>query len=873
VRAFFRLVSLGTNLIRKKTNEHDLSEEIASHLELLIAENIRAGFDETEARRVALLELGGAEQVKEQVREARAGYSLDAFLQDLHYGARVLWRSPLFTVTAILTLALALGASGAAFTLIKSRLLRPLDYAGAGELLQISAVREAHDADLSFPRFSQIRARQDVFAGVAALVGERSAILRGGIAEQTSVAHVSDRFFETVGLRPLMGRFFLPGEKDALLLSYNYWQTQFGGDAKIIEQPMTLGGARARIVGVLPRSFRVPFGDFDVYVPQVTGISFLAAEQIQRGAGFLKVIARSRPGVSVEQVRAALRVTDKNYRERAHENMDGNAVSRASPLRESAVRPGRAVVYTVVAAVACVLLLSCINVVSLILSRLARREREIAVRYALGAGRNRIFQQLACENIFIAIMAGMSGVLFARIGLATINFFSPDFLRADELRFSAASIAFIIILTFGIAVVLAIVCVPRITRDRRGAALRQTVGFTHRAVSSVSAFLLVIQIALSLLLATGAGLMLTSLHRIHKVDPGLDAKHLFVADISPPFDIVVRNESAHFVQLVIERLKTIPGITDAAAVYGLPLAHDDTFLSYAVADESKPTGKRPVTWYRSVSPDYFTAMRIPLRIGRAFTDADGPGNPNVVVISETTARLLFGDNDPLGQKIVCGGTIPKTYEVIGVVGDVRSLNLAQPVREEMYFSMFQSEEPSMKLVVRAASGLGAKAVAEKIQTSLRALSPNELTLSIQTMRQIMARSVARGRFVAVALGFFASMALCVAMIGIYGVMDYAVSVRTREIGTRLVLGARPGHLFRLMLAGGMRLVVAGLLIGAPLTFYLTRHLSALLYDVRANDPIIFVGATLLLATIAFLANYLPARRAMRIAPLVALQNE
>jgi len=334
-------------------------------------------------------------------------------------------------------------------------------------------------------------------------------------------------------------------------------------------------------------------------------------------------------------------------------------------------------------------------------------------------------------------------------------------------------------------------------------------------------------------------------------------------------------EVVHFVQQVIDRLKATPGIADAAAVYGLPLAHENTFLSYTVADNSrKPIGARPVTWYRSVSPEYFATMRIPLRKGRCFTDVDGPENPNVVIISETTSQLLFGDNDPLGRKVICGGTIQTTYEVVGVVGDVRSVNLEQPVREEMYFSMFQAEEPTMKLVVRASSSaVTMKTVAGEVQACLRTLSPNESEIRLQTMRQIMARTVARGRFVAVALGIFAALALFVATIGIYGVMDYAVSVRTREIGIRMALGARRSDVFRLIVARGMKLVAAGLAMGAMLALGSTHFLSTLLYNVHPDDPIIFLGAILLLAAVAFLANYLPARRAMRVAPLTALQYE
>ncbi len=885
MRSFFRLISLGKNLVRRKKTEREFADELACYLELLIEARLRDGMSETEARRIALLEIGGVEQVKEQVREVRMGYSFEALIQDLRYGGRFLWRNPLFTCTAVLTLALGLGASVAMFSLVQNRLLRPLSYASSEGLLQISAaspLRELHEVDVSLPRFERIRAQQDMFAGLAALTGERLTLLRGGPAEQIKVARVSDQFFQMLAVEPVRGRLFLdsenqPGGTRTALLSYACWQGRFNGDSNIVGRSINLGGLPATIIGILPRNFVTPFGDFNIFMPRVADVTFLSGEQIQRGAGFLKVIARSRPGISLDSVRATLTALDKAYAEQARENMDASAVSRVASLRETVVRQERPAFYVIAAAVACVLLLASVNVMNLMLGRLVRREKEIAVRYALGAGYRRILQQLISENILLVIIAGLLGIAFAWVGLALINIIGSDFLRGGEARLDAATIGFAIILTFGNALFFATASALHAPRDPKGESLRQTWTLTRPALSSFRAFLLVVQVALSLLLATSAGLLLTSLHRIQNVDPGLDSEGVFVADISTPWNVSMRDgDSGRFVQRVVERLKTSPGIAAAAAIYGLPLAHDDTFLSYAVAADRPPgpVGTRPVTWYRSVSPDYFSAMRIPLRMGRYFTNADRPGSQNVVILSETTARLLFGNSNPLGRKIICGGTVQTTYKVVGVVGDVRSLNLAQPVREEMYFSMFQCDEPSMKLIVRAASpDIRAKVIQEKIQACLLDLAPDQSTATIQTMRQIIARSVARARFVAIALAFFAGLALFVATIGIYGVMDYAISVRTREIGIRLALGARRRDLFRLIVARGMKLVAAGLLAGGVIALCTTRFLSALLYDVRANDPLVFSAAILLLAAVAFLANYLPAWRAMRIAPLATLQYE
>jgi hypothetical protein len=329
MRSFFRLVSLGRNLVFRKKRERDLADEIASLLELLVAAKVRDGFSQADARRLALLEIGGAEQLKEQVREVRAGYSFEAILQDLRSSARVLRQSPLFTVAAVLTVALSIGAGTTAFALIKSKLWRPLAYTNTKHLLQITAWRESHDADVSFPRFTQIQAQNDVFADVAALVGEKLTLRRGSGAEQVNVARVSDRFLSVLAVLPQCGRLFRPNEHDVVVLSDNYWRKNFGHNQNVVGQFIALAGVRTEIIGVLPNDFTIPFGDFDIYVPQVTAIGFLAKENIDRGAGYLKVIARVRPGVSSAGISDALRALDLQYQENALGNMDANAVLRA----------------------------------------------------------------------------------------------------------------------------------------------------------------------------------------------------------------------------------------------------------------------------------------------------------------------------------------------------------------------------------------------------------------------------------------------------------------------------------------------------------------------------------------------------------------
>jgi putative ABC transport system permease protein len=882
-RSFSRMISFGRNIVRRAHVEQDLSDEIACHLELLIASNLRDGGTEEEAQRAALLHLGGIEQVKEQVREARTGYFLETILHDLHCGAVFLLRSPSFSATAALTLACAFAASILVFCIARVGFLHPLNYSDADHLLQISVEPRLPDLsqeDVSLPRFELIRSSQKLL-NVAAWAGEPVTATAMGNTEQVNVAHISSGFLELLNVMPLRGRLFSASENDTgdgepIILSYRYWQERFGCDSAILGKRFLLDGLPRKVVGILPERFQAPFGRFDVFVPRLTDIRFLEPGQIQRGAGFLKVIARPNGKITMGQIQSAIAKIDREYRERASTNMDAHAASRIVPLRETIVRSLRPLFYSLIAGVVCVVVVATINVANLLLARLARRRKEIALRYALGASYGRVARQLATENIIIVLAATALALLLAWIGLNQVNAHASELLQGREAKLDGMAVCLAVALAFVTGSLFATISALHARYHGVSATLLNTsrIELGRPPLIRFRACLVVTQVALSLMLIVVAGLVSTSFSQLRKVDPGFDPEDVFVTQISPLFDRQTNNESVGtFYQKLIQRLKATPEIADAAAVYGLPLARDNTFLSYARADRPvSVVGERAVTWYRCVSPDYFSTMRIPLRRGRNFSTADNDNGPNVVILSETTARLLFGDADPIGRKIICGGTIQVTHTVIGVVGDVRSLDLALPVREEMYFSMFQRSEPSMRLIVRAASTKSnANGIESIIQMAVQEIDPNQAASATEPMNRLIARSVMRPRIVSFSLACFACLAVVVASVGIYSIVDCMVSERMREIGLRLALGAQRQNVFWLLIARGLKLVAVGLISGTIIAWSLAPLVSGLLFRVSATDPRIFASVFLLLGAVAFLASYLPARRAMAIAPIGALQ--
>jgi putative ABC transport system permease protein len=535
----------------------------------------------------------------------------------------------------------------------------------------------------------------------------------------------------------------------------------------------------------------------------------------------------------------------------------------------------RPLFYVLIIGVSCVVTVAVINVANLLLARLARRRREIALRYALGASYGRVALQLTIENILLVFGAIALGMLFAWVGLNHISVQASELLRESETKFDGEVICFGLAVAFITTSLFAMISV---IHARHGGASEMLLNSARSETESgpftrFHTCLVVTQVALSLVLVAAAVLVMVSFIQLQRVNPGFDPQALFVTQISPPFDRQASDASVSALyEKLIKRLKATPEIAAAAAAYGVPLARDDTFLSYTRTERPvSVVGERAVTWYRCISPDYFATMRIPLSRGRDFSTQDDQTSSNVVILSETTARLLFGDTEPIGRKIICGGTIQATHTVIGVVGDVRSFDLALPVREEMYFSMFQASEPSMKVIVRAASPQsGAPEIESIMRLAVAEVDPGLAVGSTEPMLRLIAHSITRPRIASFALACFAALAILVASVGVYSIVDCAVSERTREIGLRLALGASRQTVFWLIIGRGLKLVTIGLISGTIVACAIAPLVSGLLFNVSATDSRVFTAVIFLLVALAFLASYLPARRAMTVAPIVTL---
>jgi putative ABC transport system permease protein len=808
-------------------------------------------------------------------------------MKDLRYAWRMLLKTPAFTAVAVLTLALGIGANSVLFSVVNGVLLQPLPLLAPERLAQIFESKEFPAGFLgtaSAGNVSDWREQNTTFENLAAYQYENFALENREAPERVAGVAVSANYFATLGATPLLGRTFVEGEDrseagPAAVLSERLWRERFAGDSSIIGRRVSLDGRAFTVVGIMPNDFRFPNSRTDVWVPLV----ITPAQLADRGSHFLRVVGRLRPGVSLDQAQANLKVVAQNIARKLPDEQGDRSV-RLSPLQEELTRNSRSSLLVLFGSVGCLLLIASANIASLLLARMAGRQREVALRLALGANRRRLVRQFLTESLLLSALGGVAGIALAFWGLDLfVALFGDQVpgMSAVHLDGTVLSFTALLALLVGIACGLA----PAHQVVGHSAADLQTALHGHTAVSGANrlrSFLVIGEIALAVVLLAAAGLLLRSFAQLQQTNSGLVApEQVLTARIALPAERYPATPSiVDFYERALTRIAALPGVRGAGAINFLPLAQWGMNGNVALEGHPFPPGQEPIVEFRAVAGEYFATMGVPLVNGRPLDARDGADAPKAIVVNRAFARRYgLSEAQVIGEKVKIGTDL--AFTVVGVVGDVRQSGLDRPPAPEMYFSVQQapgSAGPggnmmqSSTLVVRAGAGAPG-ALVGSVRDAVRGVDPSLPLFRIETLQNVVAESVADRRLSGALLGSFAGVALALAALGLYGVISYAVTQRTREMGVRLAVGAQRRDLFRLVVGGGMKLAAIGIALGMVASFGLTWLLTSLLYGVGPNDPLTFTCVIALLATVALLANYLPARRAARVDPMVALRYE
>ena len=804
------------------------------------------------------------------------------FLRDLRFGLRVLLKRPGFTLVTVLTLGVSIGINTAIFSVVYAALVRPLPFADPDRLFAVAAEnRRGGAAELrgvAPADFVDWRAQSRSFDALAAYTGGGLTLDAGGEPELISGVRVSDDFFRALGVRPSLGRlldgddFGAQGSSRPVVLSHRVWQRRFGGDPKVVGSTLKLaGGASATVVGVMPEEFRYPsYAEVWSPLPRESG------ELRQRTSRYFSVVGRLKEGLTREQAQEEMGGVAARLAE-VYPQSNADWGVRLIPLSETLVGKARQALLILFGAVVFVLAIACANVANLLLSRATARRKEVAIRTALGATRWRVVRQLLAESVLLALMGGAAGVFLALWGVDVLVALVPEtlrFARLDEARVDGAVLAF----TAGVSLLTGVLTglLPGLKVSRHlalGEALKET-GRSATAggrLKRTRAALVVAEIAVTLVLLVGAGLLVRSFASLQRAELGFDPRNKLTLQVGAPQQLYGQTEKrADYFRRIQERLAALPGVRGVASSSSLPL---DWVLNFSYEVEGRPPrpGQDPQADYSSVSPNYFEVMGIPVLRGRAFTERDAAGAPSVAVINEATARRVFPGEDPLGRRLTIDYMERKvSLEVVGVVGDVRQ-TVGQEPGIHIYDCYLQRPWLSTAFVVSTEGDPAALAGAA--QRAVREVDGARAASDVKTMERLLSEGVAQPLFYTQLLSLFALVALLLAAVGVYGVMSYSAAQRTHEIGVRIALGARGRDVIRLVVGQGMVLALAGVGLGLAGAFALTRVLSGLLYGVSATDPATFAGVALLLTSVAFLACYLPARRATKVDPMVALRYE
>ena len=879
------------NLFFSRRVEVDLDQEVHSHLEMLIEENLRAGLPPEEARRAARIELGGIEQVKEQVREERLGNWLHSVLSDCRYGLRQLRKNPGATAVMVFTLALAIGATTAIFSVVYGVLLRPLPYSDSNRIMALFEVnsqgRWAHLADPNFDDFRDQNRSFQAMAKYSAYIASVSGALQ---PTRTTVAHVSPEFLKVFGVQPVLGRDFSAGDAKqgagpTVLVSSGYWRQDLGSPQDLSQAHLKIDGAVFSVIGVLPAGFRFP-AEVDLWLP-----ADLDGENRSRTSHNYSAVGRLRDGVTVEQANRdisaiARRIHDTSSEQGDYLLRDGIVI----PLQDSITGKARPALLVLLGAVGFLLLVACANVANLLLAQASVRERELAIRTALGAARGRLIRQFLTEALLLSLVGGGLGVLGAIWGVTGLVRLAPQNLpRLDSVAISIPVLAFAFLLSTAVAAGLGAFIATRATSGDPSRDLAE--GGRGQAGSQgsqrVGRVIVAAQIAITLVLVVGAGLLGRSLMKVLEVNPGFRVDKIVTMDVALPWvdDPKAKAGQAIFYSNLIDRLKQIPGVRKAGATSGLPMdggLPDGMFLLMtqneipktldgflAMSQQKERIGNAD---FGVASEDYFQILGIPLIRGRIFDERDGADSPHVAVISESLARDRWPNQDPLGHTIEFGnmdGDL-RLLTIVGIVGDIHEYGLDVPPRPTVYVNLFQRPRPM--ITVTMLSDADTRLVTSASGGILHDLNP-EIPTRFRTFSQVYSASLGSRRFNVILIGFFGIVALLLATAGVFGVMAYSVSRRTREIGVRVALGAGSGDVLRMNLSQGLRTIFVGVAIGIAGSLALTRTVESLLFGVTATDPLTFGSVILLLVGTALLACYIPARRATRVDPMIALRSE
>jgi putative ABC transport system permease protein len=873
-------------LFGKQKLDEDLDDELRSHIDFAVEENLKRGMSVQQARTTALKEFGGMTQTKENYRVLRGLPILEIFANDLRFGLRQLVKSPAFASTAILTLALGIGATTAIFSVVKVVLLAPLPYKDSSRIVAVWTANPAQ-GDRPLPSsagdFAIWKQRSGVFEDLAPSYDDEKTLTGQGAPQFLIGYSVSANYLRILGVQPQLGRLYTdqedaPEGPNVVLLSDHLWRTAFHSDSTIVNKVVTLDGAAYTVLGVMPRGFDYP-ASVEIWTPSAMAPS----SYDDFNNTYVRILGRLRPGVTLTEAQKTLNDVEAQI-STAHPQTDsGNRVVLV-PLREQLDGDIRRPLLILMGAVGLVLLIACANTAGLALARNAERQREIAVRLALGATRRRLLRQFVTESLLLAVIGGAGGILLAAamthflLRLFPNDVANLDIPKVTEIQMDRGVFLFALAITLLTAFLFGIIPVLKAMQTEAGAAMKESArgSTTTRRSNRSRSVVVVSEVALSLMLLTGAGLVVASFQRVIHAEIGFRPDHILSLQVFLPLDRYPSTDPTkrrQFVEEVEKRLSALPGVKSAGATNFLPLSGFWGTSSFLLRGQTLPKeAQTPEADNRIITPRYLQTMNIPLLRGRNFTNADRAGGLQVAMINETMAKQYFQGKNPVGEQLNLGtADKPDWWQIVGVTGDVKAFGQDKPTHADIYRPFDQLPFPLVAFTLRTETDPAS--MVKSAEQALWSFDPNLPVLKAVPMDVLASQTLAVRRASSTLISAFAGLALLLACIGIYGVVAYAVTQRRQEIGVRMALGAQRGDVLRMMMGLGIRLTLLGVVIGLVGAFALTRLMASLLFEVNAMNPLIFSIAAIVLVAVAMAASYLPSRSAASIEPMQALRTE